>query len=68
MPEPWTGKDLLLLITTLISSGCALFYSLKWYEDQRRDERIKALQKHWYRQNQAKKRALELEKNAADKD
>ena len=68
MEEAWTGQDLLLLITTLISSACALFYSLKWYEDQQRDVRIKALQKQWAHQNAVRKRALELEKNAAGED
>ena len=66
--EPWNGKDLLLLVTTLISSSAALYYGLKWHDDRIRDVRIKAIQKHWYRQNAAKKRALELEKNAAGED
>lgn len=62
MPDgAWDGKDLLLLITVLISSCTALYFGLHWASERERDEHIKRLQKEWADRNEARRRQKEEE-------
>lgn len=60
MPDgAWDGKDLLLLITVLISSCTALYFGMHWAEERARDENIKRLQKEWAERNAERRRQKE---------
>ena len=64
MPDgTWDGKDLLLLITVLISSCTALYFGLHWATERERDEHIKRLQKEWADRNEARRRQKEEEED-----
>ena len=59
MTEPWDGKDLILLVSMLISCTLALYFGLDWAQERARDKRIKRLQKEWADRNEARRRELE---------
>jgi len=59
MPEPSTAKDLILLLSLLVSCGMTISLGLIWYHGREINKKVKQLQEEWADRNETRRREIE---------